>query len=562
MCFLVPSRSNDLTRAQVTVLSACDGVDPDDSAPGRALVALVNQTARGEIGAVDLTEEEILDSDLLVPGFSFLQVDSLPSAIAVRQNATPEFVYVAGEGTSRVRAIPSTLFRRDSEYDREFLSDTNFATDGETPSEPDPVDLPGPPTDMVMGPGEDVLYVAVPSESLVAAISLAADGTFEGRVDYVLTAPASVGSPAYTKTDSSDRKLCPSDLFLLEPATADERGPFDLDLDPEPIALALDPNDHRLFVSDRQLPLIHVFSFPDDGSETPNVSQINVGVPTRELVVAPPVPTEMLASPDSDSTVQFLYAIDAVDGSVLVVELLSGTGDAQGADGAGKTDGALVLVHGFQPTDRLDLDAPALTLEILTPDDIEEEDEEDNGITPGELCDPSIEDAVASVSFETFRGVFLAAGLTDGTVRMIDIYDLDASCRGGTEAECAAGSGSLDNEDDQRVYIRRHRPRIGEFLEDDELIELSADPRYSYEGLSERINNSGLRDVSLSDPSLVPLSACGLGMTEVYPDVANLTDDGDPLICVLDDPWTTSAQQWNFEWQGAIPGTGTTVGRL
>ena len=47
------------------------------------LHALVTQSTRGEIAAVDLVANRVIDNDILVPGFTFVDVGGLPTAVVV-----------------------------------------------------------------------------------------------------------------------------------------------------------------------------------------------------------------------------------------------------------------------------------------------------------------------------------------------------------------------------------------------------------------------------------------------------------------------------------------------
>src|SRR5690606_32657727 len=132
-------------------MSRCQSGDGSAS-----LHALVTQSSRGEVAAVDLSENLILGSDRRVPGFTFVRTGELPVAIALRPEA-PETTYVADFGSRDVVRLPTALFRASS--GDALVGDARFP-------------LPGAPTDMVLTPDGTALYVAIPDAGVVARIAL------------------------------------------------------------------------------------------------------------------------------------------------------------------------------------------------------------------------------------------------------------------------------------------------------------------------------------------------------------------------------------------------------
>ena len=97
-----------------SVTSAAVSLDScEDGAEGFALHALVTQSHRGEVAAVDLDENRVLDSDVRVPGYTFVRVGEVPGAIVVAARE-PSFAYVANLGSRDVRAVPTAQFRPDA----------------------------------------------------------------------------------------------------------------------------------------------------------------------------------------------------------------------------------------------------------------------------------------------------------------------------------------------------------------------------------------------------------------------------------------------------------------
>lgn len=127
------------------------------------LHALVTQTSRGEVAAVDLTEKEVIDTREDIPGITFVPVGDIPKAIVVPPKHD-ETTYVADFGSRDVLWLPTDSFRPDSE--------------SKTP-DVHRVSLGGRPVDMVLSPDDDesFLYVTVPDLSAVVRLSRGEDGS-------------------------------------------------------------------------------------------------------------------------------------------------------------------------------------------------------------------------------------------------------------------------------------------------------------------------------------------------------------------------------------------------
>jgi hypothetical protein len=567
---------------------ACGTIDADAR---YATIALVAQSARGQVAAVDLAAGRVLDINPSVPGFSFYVVLPMPSALAVRPDQ-PTFTYVASFGASAVQAIP-----------------TDRMVPGAHPSgaTPHQVPLPGPPTDLVLAPDGNSLLVAVPETRIdpvaptdagipMDAMMPLPDATvgFDAALDGAPATDAEAGDAEAGDAEAGDAGMAdtgpvdggPTDgegefgaagaVFMIPLDAEGHMGsPVRLDFHaavappdlrdlpelppsadvtfaehaciPEPItppappanppppatladasmerahpvALEVDPFTDVLLVADDRLPLIHRI---DLSAEPPQpLEPIAVGVPTRMLALSPPVPLR----PGEDATAaRYLFAIDDREESVLVVDYTEGS----------PSEGAVLPVSssGFRP-DRLLLPQGVSAIGILTPQyDAMRPD------APGERCTPGseLEEAAAATAL---RGVFLAAGLSDGTLRIVDVHDLDLECRG--YPGCAGLAA------DQSVFWRRHAPRIQQapsvhFI-------LTAAPLFRFRGASSRVAPDGSMETGEA-PGLVPLDECPEGMRTAFP-----LDGPAPLVCAVADPWALRAQRWMSVWQGPIPGSFT-----
>lgn len=559
----------------------CATIDPDAR---YATIALVAQTARGQVASVDLATGRVLDNNPAVPGFNFYVVLAKPSGLAVRPDQ-PTFTYVASFGTSRVQAVP-----------------TDRLVPGALPTGAMPHDviLPGPPTDIAMAPDGNALFVAVPETRVPPELDDAGvpmdatmpvdaapfdagaedggpdgssdgapeDGSLEdadvdgGTVDaggtegegdlaaaggvfmIPLDAEGRLGDPVpldlHAAVDPPDLR----DLAELPPSA--DVGVTELACTPEPVApprptaglappeplpgmdmaqahpvaLEMDPFTDILLVADDRLPLIHRI----DVSTTPPMAlpPWSVGAPTRGLALTPPVPVR----PGEDAPgARYLFAIDDRDESVLVVDY---------TEGAASEGAVLPVSTSGSRTDRLMLPSGVTAIGILTPG----YDALDPG-APGPRCTPG-SDLEENAGAPQLRGVFLAAGLSDGTLRIVDVHDLDLECRG--FPDCAG----LD--EDQAVFSRRHAPRIQQAPANSFI--LTSPPLFRFRGASSRVAPDGTMETGEA-PGMIPFDACPEGTRQAFP-----LDTGDPVACVAADPWALRAQRWLAVWQGLIPGTG------
>ncbi len=479
-----------------------------------ALHALVTQKGRGEVAAVDLAEDEVLDSDERVPGFTFVPVGELPVDVVVPR-ADPTRTYVADLGSMDVRVVQTRQFRS-------RVSATEPVGIASIP-------MPVAPTDLALSPDEQTLVVALPDAGAIATIDLGAisDETAPPPQIVMLGMDVPAGVAA-EPPETPYCKVCPSDRVggalvpCNETATGfpgtretpepfPPRAPVFAGMTPRPAHMVVVPGTPpRLLVADRALPIVHVVNLDDPSVAEP---PIVVGVPTERLAITPLVPATIDAT---EATERFLYAIDATDGSVIAIRY----------DEATPANSAVLPASVRGDDDRVGLSAPARTIEVITP--------AYDPAAPA-LCDA----ADADVGPLRLRGVFLAAGLLDGSVAIVDVYDLDARCRGGLLCEDPA------NADDQQVFIQRHRPRIGTTVT--EGISLVTTPTVTANGTSYPVESDGETEGEIA-PNLIGLT-CAPGQAQVYP-----FDGEAPLVCALADPWGARPETWTASWQGAIPG--------
>lgn len=490
----------------VLPLERCRVAADGTADPSTSLLALVTQTARGEVAAVDLTASRLLDSDTRVPGFTFVPVGELPSDIVVPA-LSPSKTYVSNSGTRDISVVSTAAFRAST-----------------VPSAADLVSVPvadGAPGALALSPDERTLFVAVPQAGLVLAYPILVGGMLGDPTRTVLATVVPAAVDAVAGTDVG--KLCPSDS-LERPAFA-ARAPVALGTAARPSALIVDAEAGQLVITDAALPIVHVL----DLATLTELEPFVVGVPTNEAALTPAVPVSELEGDCAAGAActRYLYAIDAVDGSVLVYDV---------------AERAVVPVSASDvgPRDRIRIGAVARGIAVLTPD------------YPGidNYCAIGSEEA-DNASPTRLRGVFVAISAADGSLRVVDVQDLDAPCRGG--AECS----SPPNPSDVSVFIRRHRPRIGSFLTQG--VSTLGTPTVVLDGQPFPVANDGVTE-STPAPDLLPVT-CPAGQRQAYP-VIDETATVPALVCAVSDPWTVMSEAWGATWEGAIPGSQGGRGRI
>ncbi|MCA9582045.1 MAG: hypothetical protein KC416_09645 [Myxococcales bacterium] len=477
----------DVSTDEALDLEDCDG---DAEVENAELHALVTQRTRGEVAVVNLEQNTLIDGNFLVPGYTFVPAGDLPTSIAIPERA-PRFAYITNFGSQDVWAIPTSRFRIES---------------AEGGAEPMKVSLGAGAADLVLSPDETKLYASLPEEGALSEIPILDDGTLgeARRVSLDATVPAAVqaGAMGLGYCVSCPVSDCEG---LLGPEEADPRTPFSAGPLPRPGRLRIDALSGRLLVADESLPVIHVREADSVDTALPSLS---VGVPITDFAVTPPVP-DAFGDDLATSEVRYLYAIDATDGSVLVVDY--GTGAV-----------LPVETSPGKPVDRVFLSSAARTLDVIAPHYGEEE------------CDPADADS-AQAGPSRLRGVFVAVGTADSLVRIIDVYDAEAACR-----QC--GETSLE----QAFYIRRHRPRIGNRIR--RSMRLFSAPSFLINALTYRVETDGTTEGELA-PDFDRVE-CPTGMGQVYPKVE---DSAEPVLCANDDPWASIAESWRLEYEGLLP---------
>jgi hypothetical protein len=498
-------------------LSACRVEDDAADPATHSLIALVTQVATGEVAAVDVRRSISLDSQVVVPGFTYVRVGEIPTGIATIEptGAAPSVTYVSTFGSRTIEAIETARFHPDVP---------------ESPTFPPTsiVDLPEGPTDLVFVPvvGDATklgyVFAPMPAAGAIAQVAVSADGTLDGASLVVLPLdpdPLNALGPSSADEVSPYERVCPPlRNYVDATGVTPSAGPATAST---PVKLEVDSSSSPpvLLVADETSPVIHRLEVLPTGAGA--LQGVAVDVPTVDLAVTPPVASDLDATSVDR---RYVYAIDATDGSVLAVDYSPGS----------PTFGAILAVSvGTMRPDRIGYREPARAIEVITP-------ELESFGTLG-LCSPTEPERADDASPSALRGVFLTVALENGLVSVVDVWDLEATCRGGLDCQNPANSNDVE------VAIRRHRPRLATFITERPVV--TGAPSLSFETSPGLLDEQG-EPSSGPGPGLAPVDCA----SEFTPNsVPGFPDDGTSLICLRDDPWAGVNQRFTAIFDGIIP---------
>jgi hypothetical protein len=537
----------------------------------------VTQTQTGEVAVVSFTTSAILDTNRTVPGVTALRVGEQPTGIQISP-FEPSYTYVSSFSPKSVQAIP-----------------TEAVITGESELPTQQVRFEAGPTDLALhefafaeafkndegqvtgGRGRIVhrnLYAAIPELGQVMRIPVIVDDFGHGDLGdpepipalgtYTCDTVVPVTPPASTEDDY--HRICPEDfedrpgrfIKTVETTTPCVDGEVP---GPSPVALAIDrgiegdPDDDVLLVADANQPVIHRYRLTDSGAVPLPV--IVTGAPTTDLDVTPYVPKSS-ASDDLAATERYLYAVSAMDSSVLAVDYTD--------DGDGFFGSVLPVVAGvssraneenIESRNRVrSAFSNVRSIEVVSPFYKPEEDPSTGTVTVPEedLCSPSDADALAiAQNPRNMRGVFLAVSLSNGTMYYLDIYDLNAPCRGG---EGVIACTLAETGPDQFASIRRHRRRFA--FTPSTFISIDGTPSLQFNTAPGKLDETSGDALNSDGPGLeyiaCPASMAGerSSMNNVFGQSSGPSDE-DALICASSQVWSSFTQRWDALWEGLIP---------
>jgi hypothetical protein len=345
------------------------------------LHALITQSTRGEVAAVDLVASRVIDSDVLIPGYTFVDVGGLPSAIVIPttrplftstddhdiKTQGPPWTYIASAEELHVRAVATCRFHSSVVCGpEEGVNDLSLLK----------VPLPAAPRDMVFA--DDALWVTMPDLGLMARIDLSSkwEAPFKLGANGKPAAPtffalAPIGQvspePAIAEADvyrtSCGLGYTPADglEYLTLPLAPEAK----VEGKPAPTKLRYSAEDKLLFVADQHHPVLRAFSIDESKNLVPS-GLLPTGAPVRDFALTPEVPVlegsepfqymEQLPDPDAP-TRRYLYGLDDRDGS-LFVHIFS-------HDAAGVSSQPLLVPNARRFGDRVELGGTGLALDVV-----------------------------------------------------------------------------------------------------------------------------------------------------------------------------------------------------
>lgn len=581
------------TDGSLVPMSSCNP-DPAGEETGFGLHALVLQSSRGEVAAVDLRAWRVLDSRLDIPGKTFAPAGPVPMAIATAPDH-PRVVYVASSGSREISVLRTAATM--------VLSTVEPATLQRVPLKLPEAATLDEPYDMTMAPDQDALFVTSRAAGWLARIPIqridceegaedCADGLLDpaGMVRIPLEAswaklPAEAFDPNAGTSDEPYRFTCESTPPLMSTPSAPLTLPAqDADVGaPEPAGMAVDAFceagscTRRLLIADARQPIVHAVDLDRLTTEAPAdaiLTPILTGAPTERVTVTPRVPVDLT----SDAETQFVYAIDANDGSVIVTR-----------------DGRPLNV-GADPTARVDrlslgptvstASIVAISLAVLTPHfdvrgpasqwvrAVEEPRADDAPLE----CVDNLRQVRRS---ERLRGVFLAVGATDGTLRIFNVHDMELrECRSCTVGEEPSFSPFKPGYDPLPVV--RNQSRLLTYATNDPnatpVLAPSVVPQFSVQGAAIGVKSDGTtndtRVAGLDCITCGENQAVSFPLDETVDDTGgNTTTDagvpgenttcseGQGRICSMADPFV-EPRNWQAVYEGLIPATQGGRGRF
>jgi len=474
------ARASDGRFTEGVETANCPDYPNDSTNPQqRRLHALVTQPATGEVALVDLAvspDAAVIDFEPTQPGFSFMPVGAEPGAIVSTPGGKASFVGVKEAGREGVFALPSSCLAprpataplRDirtwpacrlpvAPGPMALIDDPAIDDDGDASTAPrvrercdadyvDPADLIGKspaavreqcPADLATEQvplGRRKLLVSLPSLSELWVLDAQelldrAPGSFDAcSVERRLTLDGNVQEV----TERIPADLVPSSASCNP--VGFNHGPRPALYSPSPSDFALD-DEGRLFVADSAAPLVHVLDVNDPCAITalPPLQPMSYIDPTAVITTRRVAVSEL-----TPGGKRFVYAVDGSEtrtaGTLIAFDISPGSNDR-----------APIVrerspYNPGEPPDRITLGGDVADIQFATQDF----PQPTNGVAiEGVACDPHPglptddpatfyrprSDLSSGARPTLLRGTFAFAALHSGDVAVVDVEDLDQSCR-------------------------------------------------------------------------------------------------------------------------------------
>ncbi len=564
---VVPESGNRFELRGLLPASLCDADANVVDAISPNLLGTVTQSQTGEIAVVNFTDDSIIDTNRTVPGVTSVIVGEQPTGIQISPYE-PSFTYVSSFSPRTVQAIPTdAIIVGASERDFGEVSVGAGPTDlalheraGALPT----LDEEGRVTGAVTGFEYRNLYAAVPELGQVVQIPVTngPDGKHQAlgepqRLDlgtFDCETVTVVPSPASTADDY--HRICPSNERFIKTVRTTQTCVDGDGSGPQPVAVTVDSgaeegalpeddsgddSDDVLLVADANQPVIHRFRLSESGAVP--LDPIVTGVPTTQVVVTPLVPAT--SDPGDLAAVdRYLYAVSAVDASVLAVEYAAASPDfgavlpvlagVSARANEENVESRNRLRSGFVNARAIEIISPSygLTMANGSPE-----------VDADDICTPADAEEFASPTTPSnMRGVFLAVSYANGLLNFLDIYDLNAPCRGGSCFE------TPQTEQDRYASIRRHRRRF-RIQPTSAPIVIEGTPSLQFDTQSGQIDEGTGQTPTSDGPGLAAIE-CPESMLTVF---GGEPESNEGFICASSQVWSSLSQRWDATWEGLIP---------
>jgi hypothetical protein len=448
-------------------IDACPDTDAYDDEE-RHLYALVTQTLRGEVAAVNMTDGVVVDYDPNVPGYEFLPVGANPVDIVSTPGGMASFVSVAEAPDKHgIFALPSSCLTAPTraELPRGLTTWPACAL----PSAPgslalliDPPDPSGRLRQSCDSEYDDdtgtSLDPTARSGSTCPGANLGDELAERGRRKLLVTLPdfglmGLIDAQSLLAREPGSFDRCDVERWTklgveLPTPTVQQPVPADLEGPPEcaPVSYSEPPRaefysrpaqlaraEHLLYVTDLGAPVVHRLEVKNPCAirELPPLLPVSFEQPHRTVLT-----NAIALSPVTTQGQRFAYVVDDAEGSVMVFDLSPGTQDPTPRVRPGTPRVP------FEPADRIAFGSPARALEVLQVD--LPEDDPVTGVAPlGVFCnpDPTLSSDSPAAQYRPnatqttgarpsrLRGVFGMVALANGKIGVIDVEDYDAPCR-------------------------------------------------------------------------------------------------------------------------------------
>jgi hypothetical protein len=456
-------------------IDSCPDWDPNDNET-RYIYAMVMQTGRGEVAAVNLSLAVAVDENPIVPGYQFLPVGANPKDIVSTPGGVATFVS-AEEGPSKsgIYALPSTCIPppSSSELPRDLTSYPACALQS-APEHMvllvDPPDASGQlrpacsaPYDTVTGKG---IEPDVNRGTLCPAADLGQEKNHRGRRKLLVSMPALGGLalidaqwllnqppgsfepcqieawiPLKVEVNQGVSQVVPPDL-QPPPGSPPDCGSTVLNYGPITGTHRAMPNqmalaDHLLLVteSSKTAPVVHRL----DVSDPCAIRELDPLLPKSfEQPGRTEFPTGAVAvGPTTTTGQRFAYVVDEgenASGTLMVFDLTASDRTPLVRPNSGLSP--------FEAVDRITFASPVVSVEMVLHD--MPNTDPTTGLVPiGQFCDPNPSTPAAALGASyrqsadrktganpgRLRGVFGLAALRSGQIAVIDVEDFDAPCR-------------------------------------------------------------------------------------------------------------------------------------